>query len=278
MVNRVKNQSVSCLFAAFVLLCTAAGLLNCVVRADALDRAHAHNDYEHARPLLDALDAGFGSVEADIYLIEGDLLVAHDRDKVKPERTLEALYLDPLRARIEKNKGVVHPHRPHFFLQIDIKSDGLETYKALHKTLETYADLLTRRINGRDISGAVTVVISGNRPRDFMQNQDVRYAGYDGRLSDLDKDIPAHFMPVVSDNWNNHFKWKGVGECPPEEKAKLQSIVERAHAAGYRIRFWAIPDHDGMWNAMWEAGVDFINTDRLQPLSRFLKGKTKGEN
>lgn len=32
-----------------------------------LDRAHAHNDYEHARPLIDALERGFGSVEADVY-------------------------------------------------------------------------------------------------------------------------------------------------------------------------------------------------------------------
>src|SRR5712672_4165891 len=62
-----------------------------------LVRAHAHNDYEHQRPLFDALEHGFCSVEADIYLVDGKLLVAHDRSKVKPERTLEALYLDPLR-------------------------------------------------------------------------------------------------------------------------------------------------------------------------------------
>src|ERR1019366_2575676 len=52
-----------------------------------LTRAHAHNDYEHSRPLWDALDQGFCSVEADIYLVNGQLLVAHDRNQVKPERT-----------------------------------------------------------------------------------------------------------------------------------------------------------------------------------------------
>src|SRR5262249_1980163 len=31
-----------------------------------LIHAHAHNDYEHTRPLFDALDQGFCSVEADI--------------------------------------------------------------------------------------------------------------------------------------------------------------------------------------------------------------------
>ncbi|MEU9588105.1 hypothetical protein AB0D70_32420, partial [Streptomyces werraensis] len=40
--------------------------------AQPLPRAHAHNDYEHDRPLLDALDHGFTSVEADIYLVDGE--------------------------------------------------------------------------------------------------------------------------------------------------------------------------------------------------------------
>src|SRR5437764_15141577 len=56
-----------------------------------LTRAHAHNDYEHIRPLWDALDRGFGSVEADIWLTGDLLLVAHDKKQVKPDRTLEAL-------------------------------------------------------------------------------------------------------------------------------------------------------------------------------------------
>ena len=38
-------------------------------------RAHAHNDYEHARPLLDALAFGFCSVDADIWLVGGELPV-----------------------------------------------------------------------------------------------------------------------------------------------------------------------------------------------------------
>src|SRR5436190_17692627 len=77
-----------------------------------LDRAHAHNDYEHTRPLLDALDRGFGSIEADIYLINGALFVAHDRDSVRADRTLEALYLAPLRAWVAARGGRVYAGRP----------------------------------------------------------------------------------------------------------------------------------------------------------------------
>ena len=62
-------------------------------------QAHAHNDYYHQRPLLDALSHGFCSVEADIFLVDGKLLVGHSRSELKPNNTLERLYLDPLRAR-----------------------------------------------------------------------------------------------------------------------------------------------------------------------------------
>src|SRR5207249_11561405 len=88
-----------------------------------LIRVHAHNDYEHKRPLLDALDHGFCSVEADIYLVDGRLLVAHMRSQVQPERTLEKLYLEPLRQRVKKNGGSVYPAGPELVLLIDIKTD-----------------------------------------------------------------------------------------------------------------------------------------------------------
>src|SRR6185436_16418009 len=60
-----------------------------------LEHAHAHNDYLHTRPLLDALDHGFTSVEVDIFLVDGELLVAHTAREIKPDRTLEKLYLEP---------------------------------------------------------------------------------------------------------------------------------------------------------------------------------------
>src|SRR5688572_24752148 len=75
-----------------------------------LVRGHSHNDYFRKRPLLDALDHGICSVEADIYLVDGALLLGHDLKDVKPERTLQALYLDPLRERARANGGRVFPN------------------------------------------------------------------------------------------------------------------------------------------------------------------------
>jgi glycerophosphoryl diester phosphodiesterase len=232
--------------------------------------AHSHNDYEHERPLLDALEQGFCSVEADIHLVNGRLLVAHDRVSVKPERTLERLYLEPLRERVQKHGGRVYQNGPPILLLIDLKSEAEATYRVLHETLQRYEGMLTKFTKDRTETNAVTVVISGNRPRELMLSQTVRYAGFDGRLPDLETNANSHFIPLVSDNWRTVFKWRGMGLMPEDEQNQLREIVSKAHAKGMKIRFWGAPDRPEIWEASWKAGVDLINTDDLKGLRDFL--------
>jgi hypothetical protein len=235
-----------------------------------LKNAHAHNDYNHPRPLDDALDHGFCSVEADILLVNGELLVGHGPTEVKPGRTLEKLYLEPLRRRAKANGGKVYPEGTDFYLHIDVKTDGEETYKVLAPLLERYADILSVTRDRKFERKAVTAVISGNSPRKSLTDQNVRYAGFDGRLSDLSSDAPTHLIPVVSANWAFNFRWAGKGEFPAAEKEKLATLVKQLHDRGRLVRFWATPELPAVWDELLAAGVDFINTDELDKLRDYL--------
>jgi glycerophosphoryl diester phosphodiesterase len=240
-----------------------------------LQRAHAHNDYEHDRPLCDALDHGFTSVETDVHLVDGELLVAHDTEDVQEDLTLQSLYLDPLRERVRQNGGSVYPDGAQVTLLIDVKTGAEETYAALHQVLAEYEDILTTFGPDGQKDGAIVVIISGNRARDDMASDPVRYAAYDGRLEDLDSDAPATFIPLISDKWTSNFMWMGTGDMPESERQKLQEIVETAHAQGQRVRFWNTPDkrtraREAVWRELVSAGVDLINTDDLEGLQKFL--------
>ena len=232
--------------------------------------AHAHNDYEHKRPLFDALECGFCSVEADIWLVDGKLLVAHDRNQVKPERTLQALYLDPLRERARRNGGRVYPNGPEVTLLVDVKSDAGKTYTALREVLKEYSDLLTVFRSGSTTTNSVAVIISGNRARGMMGDETVRYAALDGRLEDLDSNAPSHFIPLVSESWTKIFKWRGAGPMPNVEKQTLRQTVTKAHAQARKVRFWATPDQPKVWKELLDAGVDLVNADDLAGLQAFL--------
>ena len=240
-----------------------------------LSHAHAHNDYRHDRPLFDALAHGFCSVEADIFLVDGDLFVAHDREEIRLDRTLRSLYLDPLRKRIKQNGGRVYPNGPEFALLIDIKSEAISTYKTLDKMLAEYRDIFTSFDSEGRRSKAVLAVISGNRPLGLMESQEVRYAGCDGRLTDLKSDASANLIPMISDHWARHFTWRGSEPMPADERRKLKEIVQTAHKKGRRVRFWATPDRpsparDTLWRELLAAGVDLLNTDDLTGLQQFL--------
>jgi hypothetical protein len=279
-------------FAAVAVLASLAGTVAAPAQAEApkpapvvvgqpLAQAHAHNDYEHDRPLFDALEHGFTSVEADVWLVDGELRVAHDLEDARPGATLESLYLDPLEDLVHSQPGhSVYPKWDGSLqLLIDIKSEGEATYAAIEQELAKHRDIMSRYTNGNVKTGPVTAVISGNRPLATMQAQGRRFSFYDGRSADLTSGMPAGLMPLASDNWTKLFTWQGVGPMPEAERAKLQAHVAEAHANGYRVRFWATPDVPGdareaVWTELADAGVDHINTDDLAGLQQFLSART----
>ena len=239
-----------------------------------LPAAHAHNDYEHARPLLDALERGFGQVEADVHLVGGELLVAHDAKDVRPGRTLTALYLDPLRARAKANGGRVYRGGPTLTLLVDVKTEAKTTYAALDAVLRTYAELLTEFRGGAMTERAVTVVVSGNRATADIAAQSVRFAAVDGRSVDLESAAPPTLVPWISENWKKIFAWHWEGPMPEAERLALGHWVARAHAQGRKVRFWNTPDRPEAWRVLRAAGVDVIGTDDLAGLAAFLRAET----
>lgn len=238
--------------------------------------AHSHNDYEHNRPLFDALEYRFKSIEADVYSVGDSLFVAHDFDQIRSGRTLYRLYLEPLKNEIIRNNGSVYGNGEEIILFIDIKDDGLKTYQNLHQILTEYKSQLTSFERGKKKQGNIMVVVSGNRPIEFMRSQTIRYAGFDGRLENLDSGISSDFMPVVSDNWTKYFSWNGTGPMPEKEKLQLKSFAEKAIKNGYLLRFWGTPNRTAeqrtaIWNELKNACVGLIGADELKELQNFLK-------
>ena len=89
----------------------------------------------------------------------------------------------------------------------------------------------------------------------------------------MDSDAPAHLIPWISASWITQFKWLGDGPMPAEQKGKLKSFVEKAHAKGRLVRFWATPEKESFWKELLDSGVDLINTDKLPDLRAFLLKK-----
>ncbi|MEQ9442274.1 MAG: phosphatidylinositol-specific phospholipase C/glycerophosphodiester phosphodiesterase family protein [Cyclobacteriaceae bacterium] len=242
-----------------------------------LPHAHAHNDYWHERPLLDALDHGFTSVEADVLLIDDELYVGHDMPEGNHQLpTLREAYLEPLRKRINQHGGAVYPgYDDPIYLMIDIKTDAQDTYNRLKVVLQPYQAILSRSVSGTYQPGAVTIFLSGNRPIEQVQQDLAPLVGIDGRPEDLEQGYSATFMPVISQHFQGVLDWDGTQPISRKQRRTLERLTQQAHQEGKKVRLWATPENPLVWKTLLEGGVDFLNTDQLADLQQFLEQQSE---
>jgi hypothetical protein len=231
-----------------------------------LGRAHAHNDYTRARPLHDALDRGFGSIEVDVVLVDGEIFVAHGLAEVRRSDTLARLYLEPLRALASANGGRVYAVADESLqLLIDVKSSAEETYRALDEQLGAYDEVFTRWTKDGARRGPVTVVLSGNRAVDLVLADTVRYVTLDGRIDEERSSFSVDAMPLVS------IDWAMLEGSPTARLDAARSWIDLVHGENRRVRFWGTPDRGPVWSSLIALGADHIGADDVALLERILR-------
>jgi alkaline phosphatase len=226
--------------------------------------AHSHNDYEQPVPLTTAYNEMFGSIEADIFWQNGELLVAHNREELALHRTLEELYLKPLKGFIEKNKGYIYADTSRRLqFMIDLKTNGDTTLATLVELLQKYP-VLTQ-------CATLTIAISGSRPEVETWGSYPSYIWFDGELQKEYSASALARIVMLSSDFKKSTTWNGKGVLPAAQFDSLQRAIARVHALGKTVRFWGAPDTKNTWKAMIKLKVDYINTDRIKALARFLR-------
>lgn len=243
--------------------------------APLLFHGHAHNDYTHARPLFQALENGYTSIEIDVFLHKGKLIVSHIPVGLNHKKTLEELYLKPIQQVIAQNGGTVYKgfDTPLIFM-IDFKTDGTKTYEQLKNVLKNYESLITvYKYDSVIHQRAINILISGSSPLSSLLQEDSSVATLDGNIQGLTDKHAAKVCTRYSSAWESYLSWTGVGAMPANQRTKLDSLVATAHEMKKEIRFYHIPDKAKAWKILLDAKVDWINTNRLVAFRNFCLKK-----
>lgn len=225
--------------------------------------AHSHNDYLQHTPFYQAYNEQFGSIEADIHLRNGLLLVAHDSADVAVSNTLEHLYLLPLLQSIERNGGYVYKDSSRKLqLLIDIKTDSIHTLDALVGLLKKYPAITQNK--------TVRIVITGNRPHQKLYADYPPFIWFDGNADVKYSKAALLKIAMLSDDFSNYTRWDGRGDMPDSASRIVTALASKAHQLEKPIRFYGCPDNINAWKEMMKLRVDYLNTDHIADLSDFL--------
>jgi len=231
------------------------------------NQGHSHNDYHQKEPLLTAYNAGMGSIEADVFLKNGALYVAHDTTEITPGVTLRQLYLEPLAKLYTKNGNKPYPNAAmKLQLVIDIKTDHEHVIPELISELEAFKNIFNSTKN----PSAIKVAISGDVPKPESFKDYPAYISFDGRPYTQYTEDQLIRVVMISDNIKNYTSWDGKAEPTDGDVQKLKAVVAKAHQNKKTFRFWATNDSPASWKVLENLGVDWINTDTPKKLKEFF--------
>jgi len=230
--------------------------------------AYAHNDYRNARPLETALALGFRGVEVDCFFVGGRFLVGHERVELDTARTLEALYLDPLRELVRIRGRLLRGGEP-LLMNLELKTDGQVAFDALHQLLGSYREMLTVVEDGTVHPGPVRVVLVGwQPPLDSLARLSPRFVAVQRHARDLPPnhaEYPSHLLALVSAEYVELSRWQGLGPPPASLLKQLDRLAEVTHRVpGRQLRVYAVPVHSAVYRILLRGDVDLIGVDDLE--------------
>jgi alkaline phosphatase len=228
-----------------------------------VSNAHSHNDYLGQSPFYMAFEKGFGSIEADVFPVNGNLCVAHSKNEIDTQRTLQGLYLQPLTKEFSTQK------MRKMNLLIDIKEDHKTCLSLLIKELEP----LNTYLSTPEQENYLTIIISGERPLPANYKDYPAFIFFDSDLKS--KHTPEEWKRValVSLPFNKISAWKGTDDLAKKDEKSVKTVIDNVHQAGKPVRFWAAPDTELSWSWQMKLKADFIGTDKITELSDFLSKK-----
>ncbi len=226
-------------------------------------RIHAHNDYEKANPLTNALQAKVFSIEADVFVLDNTLAVAHTRNQIDPFRTLESLYVNPIILLFKQNRGYISPDTSYkVSLVIDIK----EKPEVVLPYLVNMVEKNRQYFDPGHSPGAVRIIISGDRGSQDNWTNYPSYINFDGRPYENYTPVMLEKVAVISDNYRNY-----VAGDTLKAAEKLRAMIKLVHKQGKLLRLWGASDDAETWSFLHGEGVDIINTDKVNECRRYFE-------
>ena len=271
-----------------ILVSASLFVLQCLLAATAafaqsdcnlVEAGHSHNDYLRKRPLYDALNLGFLSVEADIFFAKGNFSVAHTAFGRRKKQNLRKMYLEPLKARVDSCEGRVFCDCLQVFeLMLDLKGKwDADRLKELNASLAQFEGLFERVENNRVLPGPLRIVLSGAARMQWADTSDVRRYFFDGGMGSVASKIESTLLARNSTKYSSFFTWDGKDEMPPDERKALEDLLYTATLNNRKIRFWKMPENERIWREFLDAGVRWMNVDNLERFARFFEKWTNSK-
>lgn len=226
---------------------------------------HAHNDYEKDNPLKEALKHAFNSIEVDIFLHHGRIVVSHIPWRLNFKPYLEELYFKPLAQLHDQNFWSQYSARP-LRLMIDMKNASVTAVDSLRALVGRYHEIFVGP------HAPVRLVLSGGADRSLLKPGDTVFWGLDDSVVALWEKglIPDAYTAQASMSWpafrKRYLQYRSLGQ----QDSLVHQITTWFKERKIPLRLYAAGNRTRRWKRLADWGFTLINVDRYKRGRRWL--------
>lgn len=220
---------------------------------------HAHNDYGKKRPLYEALKYDCHSIEVDIFLHRGRLVVSHVPLWLDFKPDLEALYLRPLKKLWEQDFFSHYPARP-LRLMMDMKNASRPAVDSLRALLLRYSFLFLGS------QAPARIILSGGARRSLIKPGDTILWGLDDGVKALweKAQAPDAFTAQASMAWPAFKKRYLKARSAHQQDSLVKQLTDWFRERSIPLRLYAAGNNPRQWKRLADWGFSVINVDRYK--------------
>jgi hypothetical protein len=233
---------------------------------------YSHNDYRGPRPLSDAIEAGFRGVEADVFLVDGELRVGHSLGDARRGPRLADAYITPLDSLFAHCERAPADASPRFLLLLEVKDRSPATHDSLMVLLSLHPRLFLTP--APHLSAVEVVLVGWTPPLTRGRDEVARALGarqYRMR-SPADTLIPSddRVTRLVSVDYGKRIgRWWRRGSTRRRWLTAIGSVKRRyPHVL---VRAHNVPADAAVMARLFAAGVDLVGATDVASFARALE-------
>ncbi len=145
----------------------------------------------------------------------------------------------------------------------ELRSDDMETIKALEKVIEPFKEMLSSRESGEIQARAVRLIVTGkngNTPEYISSSK------YIFTEVPFNKTIPSEasvFTGTAGMRFKKVYDWNGNGSMPNMQYHSFNSMIKVAQKSGRRVRVFDIPELPNAFDLFLNAGADYLQVNDI---------------